>query len=484
MSVSEKNPVILFASADPSFSAFVKYASENNFFHLAVAKTLDRMYAQIGEKSPALVLIDTEILSDGIPSEMLERINRVPLFLMLPGDSYLTWGKWGLRVQGIITKSASEKTLLAFLQQALGSSQEVMPALDLSSKVTTRRLLNPAYYRIIDTLPIGIMIIKQGRPIFMNKEAERLMGYKMADLPQPKLTELINSAHPDLWNNISKDMRVELEDKLVCLKDSEGKERRMELSVTTESPNEHETLIVVKEVAIQSHLDQAINQALLAQVGTMASGLMHEIRNPLAGLLATTEVFRNQFAKTDERLEFIDKMVHEIERLSDLVKNFSSFIYPRKPKFSAISLTEVIDSVITLQQKKIAQKHVFLKTYLHSDMLKIFGEKVQLEQVVLNLLLNAWDAVEPGGQIHIQTYIHDNKKMAGFKITDNGKGIKEEEMKRLFTPFFTTKSDGMGLGLSIAARIVESHRGKIEVQSKPGEGTTFNVWFPAIPRNE
>ena len=215
----------------------------------------------------------------------------------------------------------------------------------------------------------------------------------------------------------------------------------------------------------------------LAAIGEMASGLAHEIKNPLASLSGSIQFLREDIPYDPDRDRLMDIILREADRLSALVNDFLMFAKPQPGQAKIVDLNAALKEIIKMFTTDNRRSRRIKVHYELADGIFIEIDPEHLRQVLWNLLLNADEAIEAEGQIDIKMYPL-NKKYVCISITDNGCGMTEETIKTIFDPFFTAKPKGTGLGLSIVQRIITSYNGLIEVQSTPGKGTTFNVHLP------
>jgi signal transduction histidine kinase len=179
----------------------------------------------------------------------------------------------------------------------------------------------------------------------------------------------------------------------------------------------------------------------------------------------------------------VQRIVKEIDRSNDLLKKFFKFAKPGKPRQEFIDLEPLVEGVYILLASKMKKKNIkFIREY-QSRLPKIYVDENQLEQVIMNLILNAMDAIKSSGEIKINTNVltaddKENQVKVLLEISDNGCGIEDENLEKIFNPFYTTKSDGVGLGLSISSRLIEENGGIMEAHSTAGKGTKFRLSLP------
>jgi len=222
----------------------------------------------------------------------------------------------------------------------------------------------------------------------------------------------------------------------------------------------------------------------LAALGTLASSIAHEIRNPLVSIKTFTQLAPRKF---DNR-EFLDIfqtiIPQELERVENILNQLLNFGRSSQPEFQSINVEEVIDSILTLMNTELSKSNIKVIKLYGKDVPQIVADGEQLKQVFMNIVLNAIQAMPEGGDLRIATslgqevVVKDTAEFVTIKFEDTGCGISQKNLDDLFNPFFTTKNGGTGLGLSISRRIIEEHKGHIRVESKEGKGTIFTIGLP------
>ena len=234
----------------------------------------------------------------------------------------------------------------------------------------------------------------------------------------------------------------------------------------------------------------------MASLGVLSAGIAHEIRNPLAGIKAMAQSLEDELKDDPGKLEYIARILRQVNRLEKLLKAFFSYARPVRPDPKQCSIKKVINEVFPLIQTRFKEKRIKVETVYAEDLSDVFIDPNQIQQVFLNLFINAIDAMPDGGVLTIharnaldtQPILDRRKRIPNLlsdkfiriSISDTGVGIKPEALELIFNPFFTTKSQGTGLGLSIVYQIIREHGGQIDVESTPGKGTTFHIYLPSL----
>jgi signal transduction histidine kinase len=221
----------------------------------------------------------------------------------------------------------------------------------------------------------------------------------------------------------------------------------------------------------------------LVVLGEMAGGLAHEIKNPLAGIKASMEVLSMDTTLPEENRDVLQKGVEQIKRIEVLLKGLLNFARPPKPHFMSVDVNSVLDVTVglALRHPQFASRDsktiTVIKDY-DSHLPKTMADPQQLQQVFLNLLLNAADAMPDGGMITVETSRPEPGRSLHIQIVDTGDGIDEAVVDKIFQPFFTTKPHGTGLGLAITKRLIEQHGGSISVKNNHAKGVSFIITLP------
>jgi signal transduction histidine kinase len=241
---------------------------------------------------------------------------------------------------------------------------------------------------------------------------------------------------------------------------------------------------------LQSRMDELrraqetlVQSAKLAAIGELAASVAHEINNPLTVILGNSGLLLQQLPSDSPAYRKVDAIEAEATRAGRIVRDLLNFARRREPKRESVALHELLDRAIELLSPKLASGHVEVERVFDQSIPPIAGDRDQLTQVFLNLMTNAADAMGKGGRLVLQTGIdhgEDGQRMISVSVSDTGQGIPPEHLARIFEPFYTTKAEGhgTGLGLSVSLGIVQAHGGAIDMESKPGHGTTARVKLP------
>jgi len=224
--------------------------------------------------------------------------------------------------------------------------------------------------------------------------------------------------------------------------------------------------------------EQLIRSAKMASLGQLSANIAHEIRNPLTAIKMRLYSLTRELTNIPSTGEDMGIIREEIDRIEKTVKNCLDFARPPEPNFQRCDVNTIVEGTIDLLFSKAESQHIRIIKRFNATPDQIEADREQMRQVFFNLILNAIEAMPDGGTLDISTEKKEDKRLQSFieiRIADTGPGLPVHFKKRLFEPFFTTKTEGTGLGLFIASRIIRMHRGVIEAENRPGQGTVFAV---------
>jgi len=224
-----------------------------------------------------------------------------------------------------------------------------------------------------------------------------------------------------------------------------------------------------------------MQQEKLVSIGRLSAGVAHEINNPLTTILTTAMLIQEDLAGDDPNYQELETVVKETLRCREIVTNLLEFARQTKPSKGRQNINDIVHESVVLTRKQAVFKDVHLSQRLDQSVPPIHVDKGQIQQSIINLILNAIEATDAGGEIVVETQWDPELKLIKLVFADTGCGISKENLARLFDPFFTTKETGTGLGLAITYGIIEQHSGTIEVTSRVGKGTTFTIKLPLTP---
>lgn len=233
---------------------------------------------------------------------------------------------------------------------------------------------------------------------------------------------------------------------------------------------------------LERRQDELVQSRKMAAIGTLTSGIAHELNNPLNNIVLTAEAMKEELEKLREAelVGMADDILSQSERASEIVRDLLDFARSERPDFEEIRVGELILQSLKLVRNQAAVTGIEVEARIAEDLPDIYGERRSLQQVFVNLFVNAIQAMPEGGTLSIEAWRMPGTEEVAIRVADTGVGIPAQYLSRIFDPFFTTKGvgRGTGLGLTVTYGIVEKHGGKIDVQSEVGKGTTFTVVLP------
>ena len=313
---------------------------------------------------------------------------------------------------------------------------------------------------ILDALPTGVMLADEsGGVTYANAAACEYMGIGIERLKEVNITGIAKKGPG----------------KKETMLRTKGNERRT-VRLSTKALSDGSSIVILDDITQVHQLQQELlKMDKLASVGELTSGIAHEIRNPLAGIKTTAQALAEEIDQNDHRCAYITKIIAEIDRLNKLLLNFFDFAKPKALHVRSCNLKRVIEDTVYMVKDTSRQNHVRIMEFYPTEMLTINADPDLIQQVLMNILINAVQSMSSGGRMEIHLY--DRGSAAEIAVKDTGRGIPDNIRSRIFDPFFTTKPKGIGLGLSISYRIVKMHSGNITFVSSP-QRTQFTISLP------
>jgi two-component system NtrC family sensor kinase len=349
-----------------------------------------------------------------------------------------------------------------------------------------------------------------GNLVQVNKVAEDLLGFSIEELMKNRVKDLLPKESLPLAVRIGKALLAgeEIEqpyEQYITKKDGTPVYVKMTTTLIKENGKPMFFMHIGRDVTREKELQQELQTAYqqlsesheqlklsqqqlihaekLTSLGQLAASIAHEVNNPLAGVLLYTQLMEKKLEKKelpDEKaLDYLTKMEFELQRSTRLIRNLMDFAKQTPLEFQEVNLNSVIEKSLDLIAHSAKTQHIEVTKELDSSLPPLMGDSHQLHQVFTNLILNAVQVMSEGGKLTLRTSVTKNNEIKA-EVTDTGCGIPPENMGKLFTPFFTTKSEvkGVGLGLAVSYGIIKNHKGRIEVDSEVDKGTTFTVYLP------
>lgn len=350
------------------------------------------------------------------------------------------------------------------------------------------------YKSIFDSATVGITIFNEGGVVEeTNQTFMDQLGYSKKITLQKHYSEFFQEKVKETFENllgmIKNFKKNHVKDVITLVNNNDG-HMILEISLSRiydEHQNVNKIMMITEDITDQKDTHAALLQSeKLALTGRLAASLAHEINNPLQTSIGCLGLAEEMLVDDDRDLKvYIRMAIEEIQRSARIVKRLRDL--NRKATFmdkAPIDLQEIVEDVLLLTKNRLYDRNIVPIFPYQGPPPVVLASKDQIQQVVLNLMMNAMDAIPHGGQIYVDIINTENPKGVRVKIRDTGVGMDEEVMSHLFDPFFTTKEDGLGLGLYICNQILEDHGGSFNVESEPGKGTVFSFWLPSLDVSE
>ncbi len=335
--------------------------------------------------------------------------------------------------------------------------------------------------------------------MLFNQEAQSLLGYDQEDTKSLHVTKLYNDG---VAYELIKRMRSEhfggkgklLRHELI-VKHKDGHDIPVSFSggIIYDRNQEIATFGLFTDLRAMQQIEEDLEQShkmlmqseKMAGLGRLAAGVAHEINNPMSGIMLYANLVQEDLGPDHPLTSDLQTIVHEAERCKVIVADLLEFSHQTTYEMEPVDLNEVVRKTLTILQHQPLFQNINIIRKLDPELPPIYGNAIRLNQVVMNIIVNAVQAMEGNGRLCITSRTRANHDINEITIQDSGPGIENELLEKIFDPFFTTKAagEGTGLGLSVSYAIVKEHKGSIRVSSSPETGTTFTLRFPVVMDN-
>jgi two-component system NtrC family sensor kinase len=357
----------------------------------------------------------------------------------------------------------------------------------LHEKAEELRGLKEYNENILESLDSGIVVLDlDSRIVRWNRAMESLFGRERQEV----LAQPLDAVFPAPFLEALRGALVLGHDEEIAhiyklhLPSADGRSLIVNVSVAPfqAAPGErHGTILILDDVTSRMRLEEQLQHTeKMASVGLLAAGVAHEVNTPLAGISSYTQLLRGQIEESDPRQQVLAKIEKQSFRAAKIINNLLNFSRSSGTEFERVDVNKVIADVLSLVEHQLEGSRIRVRRELAGSLPPIRGNENRIQQVFFNLVLNARDAMPSGGWLTLRTFADGDTVVV--EVADTGHGIRREDIRRIYDPFFTTKGigRGTGLGLSVSYGIVQEHGGAIFVDSTPGQGTTFQVALPAL----
>lgn len=334
---------------------------------------------------------------------------------------------------------------------------------------------------VVENMPIGLLAIDEyGKIVSFNHTAELVLKLISREVLGKKAGEILPREIEALIAQLKAKKKV-IEKEIDCpLKD--GKSIPMDVSVSLLEGDNGTFLghiILFRDLTEIQELKREIERSQrLASLGKLAAGIAHEIRNPLSSIKGFATFFNERFKDMPEYQSTAKIMIQEVDRLNRVITQLLEFARPLEVIKKPASIRPLMQLSLKIIEREAQSKNIRITTKFSPEINEVHIDQDRFNQVLLNLYLNAVEAMEDGGVLSVALSREDDTQKVRITVSDTGAGIKKEDMVHIFDPYFTTKQSGTGLGLAIVHKIIESHKGEVKIESEFGKGTTVTITLP------
>ena len=334
---------------------------------------------------------------------------------------------------------------------------------------------------LVQHMPIGLIAIDDNQKVtslnqvagsVLNLSAVKVIGKNAVQILPTELWHLLNKL--DIEKGV-----VEME---IDCTDNKGKIIPLEVSATRLNDENDKLLghvLLFKDLSeVRSLRKEIARSQRLASVGRLAAGVSHEIRNPLSSIKGFATYFKERYHDVPENQQISNLMIQEVDRLNRVVGQLHEFARPVTISKKSIMVGSFLEDSLKLIERQASEANIQIQTSFSPEIDKVFIDPDRINQVLLNLYLNAIESMENAGKLTVKLVKDVEKDGIEIRVSDTGTGIGKDDLAHIFDPYFTTKVSGTGLGLAIVHNIIDAHNGEIKVESRLGQGTTVSIFLP------
>jgi two-component system sensor histidine kinase HydH len=340
---------------------------------------------------------------------------------------------------------------------------------------------------LVENMPIGLVALDTDRTIAtVNQVAASMLDLHVVDTLDKKASLVLP---PEIYELLDRLNRVpEIIDCQIECKLANGRSLPVEATATVlkdETGQFFGYAFLLKDMSeVEALRKEVIRTQRLATVGRLAAGVAHEIRNPLSSIKGFATYFKERYPDVEEDQQIAGIMIQEVDKLNRVVGQLLEFARPVSIAKSWTPLAPVIDDSLKLVERQAQEKEITIEQEIFPSSLHGWFDPGRINQVLLNLYINAMDAMESGGVLKVSASLSTDSNAIVIQVSDTGSGLDPENMTHIFDPYFTTKPSGTGLGLAIVHNIIEAHHGHIIPKTRPGEGLCMNIVLPNPDANK
>ena len=386
-------------------------------------------------------------------------------------------------VESVRREEARHTVIMMLILLLVGSSGIVLLFLAQAYRTTRVSLAKVKAFsdNLVENMPIGLVATDtKGTIAYFNQTAEAVLSLSARESMGRKIEEVLPPPFHDIVHQLETGNDI-MDMEIVCPVPGRGSvplEVIATRQVGDEGPYMGYVILFRDLTQIKKLKKEIARSQRLASIGRMAAGVAHEIRNPLSSIKGFATYFGERYKDVPEDRKTADIMVQEVERLNRVITQLLEFARPASIQKKPSSVRDVIQHSLKMVERQTREKGITIEKNISPEKDETFMDPDRIGQALLNLYLNAIEAMEEGGILSVTVRSYNDPQGIIIEIADNGAGIKKEDLSHIFDPYFTTKQSGTGLGLAIVHSIVESHGGTVRVESRPGEGTKVVIILP------
>ena len=486
---------ILVAEQDSGFLKMMEDSlrASGSLYHIEKVSSGEECLSMLRREKFDILLLDHS-LSDGEGLNWLRRFNELgigipTIFVTAKGDPRLAIEAMKEGVFDYINRSAECVKAFPFVvNRAIEGYGLMVEKVRLQKElIETKNFLESIVEKAGDAISV---VDLEGKVLFWNEGAEKIYGYTKEEVLGRNLSEFLYPRDGKLKVEEEKSTgqlmaRVKRGEVIpnveVKRQTKEGKEIITSMTISPLKDAEGRIVGASRICKDITHLKKAEERLVLAErlssLGELTAGVAHELRNPLAGIKINTQVLSRKKDLAEMEKKLLNSTQEGIEKIQKIVDDMLHFAKPKPFHFKEEEINEVVDKSLAILQTKLKKGNISSVFEGAPGLRRLRIDIHQVQQVLINLMLNAIQAMEDGGTLSVRTFA-ENGEGVGVEVRDTGVGIPRVHMKKIFDPFFTTKSEGTGLGLSISLKILENHGATMDVVSEVGRGSAFTIHFP------
>lgn len=415
--------------------------------------------------------------------QMLLLLDKNKRFNILPADPIIFVGLDMTSIEEARMSDIRHNIIMGVILLLIGFAGVTLLFLAQSYRTTRTSLSRIKAFsdNLVENMPIGLVAIDDNQKITsLNHVAGSILSLSADEVIGEDAMQIIPAGLWELLENL--DMEKDVVEKEIDCTVFEGKIIPLEVSATLLNDEDGTFLgyvLLFKDLSeVRSLRKEIARSQRLASVGRLAAGVSHEIRNPLSSIKGFATYFKERYHDVPENQQISNLMIQEVDRLNRVVGQLHEFARPIKISKKSVQIKSFIENSLKLIERQAKESNIKIQTSFSTEIDDVFVDPDRINQVLLNLYLNAIESMENEGSLSITLADTVQKDGIEIRISDTGKGISKDDLAHIFDPYFTTKVSGTGLGLAIVHNILEAHNGKIKVESQLDQGTTVTVLLP------